>query len=36
MIAQKSGCIVNIAPVAGLFPYNWADAYCVVKAASSC
>jgi NAD(P)-dependent dehydrogenase (short-subunit alcohol dehydrogenase family) len=32
MIAQKSGCIVNIASVAGLFPYNGAGAYCVVKA----
>ena len=32
IIAQKSGCIVNIASVAGLFPYNWAGAYCVVKA----
>ena len=32
MIAQKSGCIVNIASVAGLFPYNWASAYSVVKA----
>jgi NAD(P)-dependent dehydrogenase (short-subunit alcohol dehydrogenase family) len=32
MIAQKSGSIVNIASVAGLFPYNWAGAYSVVKA----
>jgi len=32
MIPQKSGCIVNIASVAGLFPYNWAGAYSVVKA----
>lgn len=32
MIAQKSGCFVNIASVAGLFPYNWAGAYSVVKA----
>jgi gluconate 5-dehydrogenase len=32
MIAQKSGAIVNIASVAGLFPYNWAGAYSVVKA----
>jgi len=32
MIAQKSGCIVNIASIAGLFPYNWAGAYSVVKA----
>jgi Dehydrogenases with different specificities (related to short-chain alcohol dehydrogenases) len=32
MIAQRSGCFVNIASVAGLFPYNWAGAYSVVKA----
>ena len=32
MIAQQSGCIVNIASIAGLFPYNWAGAYSVVKA----
>ncbi len=32
MIAQKSGAIVNIASVAGLYPYNWAGAYSVVKA----
>jgi 2-deoxy-D-gluconate 3-dehydrogenase len=32
MIAQKSGCIVNIASIAGLFPYNWAGAYSVAKA----
>jgi NAD(P)-dependent dehydrogenase (short-subunit alcohol dehydrogenase family) len=32
MIAQKSGCIVNIASIAGLFPDNWAGAYSVVKA----
>jgi NAD(P)-dependent dehydrogenase (short-subunit alcohol dehydrogenase family) len=32
MIAQKSGVIVNIASIAGLFPYNWAGAYSVVKA----
>ncbi len=32
MIAQKSGNIVNIASIAGLFPYNWAGAYSVVKA----
>jgi NAD(P)-dependent dehydrogenase (short-subunit alcohol dehydrogenase family) len=32
MIPQKSGCFVNIASVAGLFPYNWAGAYSVVKA----
>src|ERR1043165_6607765 len=32
MIAQKSGAIVNIASIAGLFPYNWAGAYSVVKA----
>jgi NAD(P)-dependent dehydrogenase (short-subunit alcohol dehydrogenase family) len=32
MIAQRSGCIVNIASVAGIFPYNWAGAYSVVKA----
>ena len=32
MIAQKSGVIVNIASIAGLFPYNLAGAYSVVKA----
>lgn len=32
MIAQRSGCFVNIASIAGLFPYNWAGAYSVVKA----
>ena len=32
MIAQRAGAIVNIASVAGLFPYNWAGAYSVVKA----
>ena len=32
MIKQKSGAIVNIASVAGLFPYNWAGSYSVVKA----
>lgn len=32
MIAQKSGNIVNIASIAGLYPYNWAGAYSVVKA----
>ena len=32
MIAQRSGCFVNIASVAGLFPYNWAGSYSVVKA----
>ena len=32
MIPRKSGCIVNIASVAGLFPYNWAGSYSVVKA----
>jgi len=32
MIARRSGCIVNIASIAGLFPYNWAGAYSVVKA----
>lgn len=32
MIRQKAGCFVNIASVAGLFPYNWAGAYSVVKA----
>jgi NAD(P)-dependent dehydrogenase (short-subunit alcohol dehydrogenase family) len=32
MIAQNSGAIVNIASVAGLFPYNWAGSYSVVKA----
>jgi len=32
MMPQKSGVIVNIASIAGLFPYNWAGAYSVVKA----
>jgi NAD(P)-dependent dehydrogenase (short-subunit alcohol dehydrogenase family) len=32
MIPQKFGVIVNIASIAGLFPYNWAGAYSVVKA----
>jgi NAD(P)-dependent dehydrogenase (short-subunit alcohol dehydrogenase family) len=32
MIARRSGAIVNIASVAGLFPYNWAGSYSVVKA----
>jgi NAD(P)-dependent dehydrogenase (short-subunit alcohol dehydrogenase family) len=32
MIERRSGCIVNIASVAGLFPYNWAGSYSVVKA----
>jgi 3-oxoacyl-[acyl-carrier protein] reductase len=32
MIAQQSGAIVNIASIAGLFPYNWAGSYSVVKA----
>jgi NAD(P)-dependent dehydrogenase (short-subunit alcohol dehydrogenase family) len=32
MIRQGSGAIVNIASVAGLFPYNLAGAYSVVKA----
>ena len=32
MIARKTGCIVNIASIAGLFPYNWAGSYSVVKA----
>jgi NAD(P)-dependent dehydrogenase (short-subunit alcohol dehydrogenase family) len=32
MIPARSGCFVNIASVAGLFPYNWAGAYSVVKA----
>lgn len=32
MIPQRSGCIINIASIAGLFPYNWAGAYSVVKA----
>lgn len=33
MIRQNSGCFVNIASIAGLFPYNWAGAYSVVKRA---
>jgi NAD(P)-dependent dehydrogenase (short-subunit alcohol dehydrogenase family) len=32
MIKQKSGCIVNIASIAALFPYNLAGSYSVVKA----
>ena len=32
MIPKRSGSIVNIASVAGLFPYNWAGSYSVVKA----
>jgi 3-oxoacyl-[acyl-carrier protein] reductase len=32
MIRQRSGAFVNIASIAGLFPYNWAGAYSVVKA----
>jgi NAD(P)-dependent dehydrogenase (short-subunit alcohol dehydrogenase family) len=32
MIPQRSGAFVNIASVAGIFPYNWAGAYSVVKA----
>jgi 3-oxoacyl-[acyl-carrier protein] reductase len=32
MISRRSGCIVNIASIAGLFPYNWAGSYSVVKA----
>ena len=32
MRINRSGCIVNIASIAGLFPYNWAGAYSVVKA----
>ena len=32
MIPQRSGCIVNIASVAGMFPYRWAGAYRLVKA----
>lgn len=32
MIPQKSGCFVNVASIAGLFPYNWAGSYSVVKA----
>jgi NAD(P)-dependent dehydrogenase (short-subunit alcohol dehydrogenase family) len=32
MIAQNKGAIVNIASIAGLFPYNWAGSYSVVKA----
>jgi NAD(P)-dependent dehydrogenase (short-subunit alcohol dehydrogenase family) len=32
MIAQKSGAIINVASIAGLFPYNWVGSYSVVKA----
>jgi NAD(P)-dependent dehydrogenase (short-subunit alcohol dehydrogenase family) len=32
MIAQKAGCIINIASIAGLFPYNQVGSYSVVKA----
>lgn len=32
MIAQRAGAIINIASIAGLFPYNWAGSYSVVKA----
>jgi NAD(P)-dependent dehydrogenase (short-subunit alcohol dehydrogenase family) len=32
MIAQKAGAIINIASIAGLFPYNWVGSYSVVKA----
>src|SRR5512144_3257204 len=32
MIPQKFGVVVNVASIAGLFPYNWAGAYSVVKA----
>ena len=32
MIGGGGGAIVNIASIAGLFPYNWAGAYSVVKA----
>ena len=32
MIPRKSGAIINIASIAGLFPYNWAGSYSVVKA----
>ena len=32
MIVMNTGVIVNIASIAGLFPYNWAGAYSVVKA----
>jgi len=32
MIVMNTGCIINIASIAGLFPYNWAGAYSVVKA----
>ncbi len=32
MIAQKSGCVINIASIAGLYPYNQVGAYSVVKA----
>jgi len=32
MIKQKAGCIINIASIAGLFPYNQVGSYSVVKA----
>ena len=32
MIAQKSGCIINVASIAGLSPYNFAGSYSSVKA----
>jgi NAD(P)-dependent dehydrogenase (short-subunit alcohol dehydrogenase family) len=32
MIAQKAGCIINVASIAGLFPYNQVGSYSVVKA----
>ncbi len=32
MIARRSGCIINIASIAGIAPYNWAGSYSTVKA----
>ena len=32
MIANKAGCVINIASIAGLSPYNFAGSYSTVKA----